>query len=625
MSLDSSFNITLDSNDASFKILGDEKLRITSLGNVGIGTTSPEYPLTVEGITSSKTRKTFDFSGSDNHARHFWICSFHDSGGGHNNILIKINYSAQFKRMTGTHSRNSIATGTATYSSLWYWPTNVNGGVTNLNTLYDQKEQTYSGQGNIPKWYYVRFNDRGYLVLAISISDANDAQYRITGNIDFLTTGTAEETYVWNGSIFKDVDTRGTTGFSTISNLYPTSGTSEAGWDTTMTSSSTAQEMIEAQEGTIFSKGNVGIGTTVPYGKLDINNTHGSGDRGRDHLYTIFNDYFGWRWYSRWNNRYWDIRYNTGGAGDVLHVFYQGNTEKGGFFDPNQDVGTFTFTGQHRNFVEDIPSTEAEDYKGLIVSANKNAYYDIDYSIKTGRDAITINDALPYVSLCKTEKDKSCYGVISDGEDEESRKYSSGTFVSVSEKQYGDNRMFINSVGEGAIWVSNKNGNLESGDYITTASIPGYGQKQDSEFLANYTVAKITMDCNFQPDYIYKKKLITRNVDITGPDASGNYYDVLNNERLYTIDLNNEITNNKNNKYTLTFDDADNLIGATQNILDPNGEIQWEDSTEQEYAYDIRYVDATGNIITKQQHDRIKSNGGLAYIAAFVGCTYHCG
>ena len=26
MSLDSSFNITLDSNDASFKILGDEKL-----------------------------------------------------------------------------------------------------------------------------------------------------------------------------------------------------------------------------------------------------------------------------------------------------------------------------------------------------------------------------------------------------------------------------------------------------------------------------------------------------------------------------------------------------------------------------------------------------------------------
>ena len=49
MSLDSSFNITLDSNDASFKILGNEKLRITSLGNVGIGTTSPGEKLEVNG------------------------------------------------------------------------------------------------------------------------------------------------------------------------------------------------------------------------------------------------------------------------------------------------------------------------------------------------------------------------------------------------------------------------------------------------------------------------------------------------------------------------------------------------------------------------------------------------
>ena len=39
MSLDGPFSITLDSNDATFNILGDEKLRLTSLGNVGIGTT----------------------------------------------------------------------------------------------------------------------------------------------------------------------------------------------------------------------------------------------------------------------------------------------------------------------------------------------------------------------------------------------------------------------------------------------------------------------------------------------------------------------------------------------------------------------------------------------------------
>src|SRR6056300_132594 len=57
----------------------------------------------------------------------------------------------------------------------------------------------------------------------------------------------------------------------------------------------------------------------------------------------------------------------------------------------------------------------------------------------------------------------------------------------------------ISAVGEGAIWVVNTAGSLESGDYITTSNVAGYGQKQDSEFLANYTVAKITMDCDFEP------------------------------------------------------------------------------------------------------------------------------
>ena len=49
MSLDNTFNITLDSNDATFNILGDEKLRLTSLGNVGIGNNIPETALDVIG------------------------------------------------------------------------------------------------------------------------------------------------------------------------------------------------------------------------------------------------------------------------------------------------------------------------------------------------------------------------------------------------------------------------------------------------------------------------------------------------------------------------------------------------------------------------------------------------
>ena len=366
----------------------------------------------------------------------------------------------------------------------------------------------------------------------------------------------------------------------------------------------------------IADNGNIGIGTSAPRGRFAV---AASSDTVH---YRVSGYYYGWRWYSRYN-RTWDFMHQA--DNDIFYVYFANNTSRGGYFDPNANVGQFTFTGQHRNFVENISSTECEDYKGLIVSANKNSYYDIDYSIKTGRDAIKINDALPYVSLCKKEKDKSCYGVISNGEDGEARKFSAGTFVSVKEKQYGDNRMFINSVGEGAIWVSNKNSNLESGDYITTSSIPGYGQKQDSEFLANYSVAKITMDCDFQPEYIYKKKVTTRNVDITGPDASGNYYDLLNNERLYTVDPEEIVVDNKNAKYDLTFDASNNLIGATQNVLNERGEIQWEDTAEQEYAYNIRHVDPSGNIITEEEYNTKIAASEEAYIAAFVGCTYHCG
>ena len=60
--------------------------------------------------------------------------------------------------------------------------------------------------------------------------------------------------------------------------------------------------------------------------------------------------------------------------------------------------------------------------------------------------------------------------------------------------------MIVNSVGEGGIWVIKSNNNIENGDYITSSNYLGYGEKQDSEFLANYTVAKATMNCDFELD-----------------------------------------------------------------------------------------------------------------------------
>ena len=325
----------------------------------------------------------------------------------------------------------------------------------------------------------------------------------------------------------------------------------------------------------------------------------------------------------------WDtIDFNTAHDGVGVKDFafaYGYNTDRlVGYLDHSDIPGYLDFTGQHRGFIENIPSSSKNKYNGLIVSANKNEYFSISKGrkIQRGKKAIEIDESLPYVSLSCTNKDKSCYGVIS-GFENDNRQYSNGILQSVYDKTKGDYRAFINSLGEGAIWVSNKNGSMESGDYITTSSIPGYGQKQDSEFLANYSVAKITMDCDFQPPLQYIKQVKKVNFDFTS-DASGNYFDMSGNLLFGYDNSGNKV--NKNTVYDLEFEgDSLNLISVKQNILDENGEIQWEDTTEQETKYEIRHIDPSGNILTEEQYNTKIAAGEEAYIAAFVGCTYHCG
>jgi hypothetical protein len=149
-----------------------------------------------------------------------------------------------------------------------------------------------------------------------------------------------------------------------------------------------------------------------------------------------------------------------------------------------------------------------DDMVGLIVEST-GRYMNF---IKEGEECsqitcITINDSLPMVRLCNEEKSKAVFGVIS-GEEEKNRNYQVGVFASFYDKVDGDERLYINGVGEGAIWVCSKNGNLENGDYICSAGVAGYGMRQDSEFLANYTVAKITMDCDFNPQLEETKKWV---------------------------------------------------------------------------------------------------------------------
>ena len=76
-------------------------------------------------------------------------------------------------------------------------------------------------------------------------------------------------------------------------------------------------------------------------------------------------------------------------------------------------------------------------------------------------------------------------------------------------------------------------------------------------------------------------------------------------------------------------DDSGNTV--YNNILDANGEIQWTSELDlsgniiQEYPYNIRYLDLHGNQLTFDEYNLKLSKGEEVYIAAYVGCTYHCG
>jgi hypothetical protein len=237
------------------------------------------------------------------------------------------------------------------------------------------------------------------------------------------------------------------------------------------------------------------------------------------------------------------------------------------------------FTGQHRCHIENINIDTLKQYEGLIVSANNNKYMNMVNGVVTGNKAITVNESLPIVNITSKNKDKSVFGVISSVEDTDKRDIKYGSFVTPYNKIQGDNRVFINSIGEGSIWISNKNGNIYSGEYITSSDIPGYGQKQEDDILHNYTVAKITMDCDFNPVLQPIQKI--------------------------------KISNSSNN--------------INEPETDEYGNIVFEDTNEYEYSYEVRYLQKDGSIITQEDYNTLLSYGSNVYKAAFVGCTYHCG
>jgi hypothetical protein len=407
--------------------------------------------------------------------------------------------------------------------------------------------------------------------------------------------------------------------------------------------------------------GNVGFGTVIPVSRL-----HHKQASDQSYLSATLSSYQNGAVFERsGTSDRWTFAQDDVGS---MCFFY--NTARKGYLVTYGTDASVNFTGQHRTFIKDIPYTRAEELEGLIVSADNNKYIKMSGGIEAGSNAITTNESLPVVSLSTKVNDKKCFGVISASEDPEKRQEVHGNFVSDQDKELGDTRVYINSVGEGAMWVTDINGPLESGDYITTSNVAGYGQRQESEFLANYTVAKITMDCDFnpvtQPIQIILKELANVNywVKTTYSNVTPEEYSNLaeenrttEDETYYTKDVERKYTYkptvtvtgddawddvyifpsdvtygewsnleaNVQNTYTLTYtrDDFDGSRYEKTTVSNVTAEDAWDavhiepTITYAEYSnleanvqntYSVTYTNSTTTSVTAEEYNNLEAN-----------------
>ena len=190
---------------------------------------------------------------------------------------------------------------------------------------------------------------------------------------------------------------------------------------------------------------------------------------------------------------------------DYTNLYFSANGIYSGYIG-GASVGRIDFTGQHRCVpVNDNLITNLNNHVGKIVISSGEICSLIKNDLNifnptTGKEGITINESIPKVLLSNTYKDKRVFGIISDGLDSEEngeKHYKFGSFTSVIHSEVNDNRLTINSVGEGAILVCNICGNFENGDLITTSTVEGIGCRQDNDLIHSYTVAKSTINCDF--------------------------------------------------------------------------------------------------------------------------------
>jgi hypothetical protein len=211
------------------------------------------------------------------------------------------------------------------------------------------------------------------------------------------------------------------------------------------------------------------------------------------------------------SNVYWSAdldMHNTRESADL--IFRSRNGTMVTFTDDFQS-GLLNFTGRHRLMFENSNTVIKPDVGHVVVSTGK--YCDLN-----GYEVITIDEALPVVSLAQRAMDSRAVGVLG-GLNCDARTFEIGN-MRFLRCMFGDrdkdkdmSRAIVQSSGEGCIWVCDANGDISNGDFLCTSDVPGYAMRQGTECFMNYTIAKATCDCIFgsRMKKPLKKKTLTMN------------------------------------------------------------------------------------------------------------------